>query len=203
MNKLLATTLSLGAILLLAGCNQQTQSINESEITSESWKTMIPQSCQSFFDGCNNCMRTADGEVACTRMFCEKYDTPKCLDEEQGGVQQIGMPNPASEYCVAQGGESNIKKDENWSEYGVCLIDGKEVEEWEYYRAAVGKANEEMAKTYIGRQLSEVQKEFETQNQILRIVAQDGEAMAITADYRPDRLNVAVEKGVITDAYFG
>lgn len=202
MNKLLATTLSLGAILLLAGCNQQTQSINESEITSESWKTMIPQSCQSFFDGCNNCMRTADGEVACTKMYCEKYDTPKCLDEEQGD-QQVGMPNPASKYCVDQGGESKIKKDENWGEYGICLIDGKEVEEWEYYRAAVGKANEEMAKTYIGRQLSEVQKEFETQNQILRIVAQDGEAMAITADYRPDRLNVAVEKGVITDAYFG
>lgn len=202
MNKLLATTLSLVAILLLAGCNQQTQSINESEITSESWKTMIPQSCQSFFDGCNNCMRTADGEVACTKMYCEKYGTPKCLDEEQGD-QQVGMANPASEYCVAQGGESNIKKDENWSEYGVCLIDGKEVEEWEYYRAAMEKANEEMAKTYIGRQLSEVQKEFETQNQLLRIVAQDGKAMAVTADYRPDRLNVAVEKGVITDAYFG
>lgn len=203
MNKLLTTTLSLGAILLLAGCNQQTQSINESEITSESWKTMIPQSCQSFFDGCNNCMRTADGEVACTRMFCEKYDTPKCLDDEQGWDERVGTPNPASKYRVDQGGESNIKKDENWSEYGVCLIDGKEVEEWEYYRAAMEKANEEMAKTYIGRQLSEVQKEFETQNQILRIVAQDGEAMAITADYRPDRLNVAVEKGVITDAYFG
>ncbi len=203
MNKLLATTLSLGAILLLAGCNQQTQSINESEITSESWKTMIPQSCQSFFDGCNNCMRTADGEVACTRMFCEKYDTPKCLDDEQGWDERVGTPNPASEYCVDQGGESKIKKDENWGEYGICLIDGKEVDEWEYYRAAMEKANEEMAKTYIGHQLSEVQKEFETQNQILRIVAQDGEAMAITADYRPDRLNVAVEKGVITDAYFG
>ncbi len=65
------------------------------------------------------------------------------------------------------------------------------------------KTNEEMAKAYIGRQFSEVQKEFETQNQILRIVAQDGEAMAITADYRSDRLNVAVEKGVITEAYFG
>ena len=148
-------------------------------------------------------MRTADGEVACTRMFCEKYDTPKCLDDEQGWDERVGTPNPASKYCVDQGGESKIKKDENWGEYGICLIDGKEVDEWEYYRAAVGKANEEMAKTYIGRQLSEVQKEFETQNQILRIVAQDGEAMAITADYRPDRLNVAVEKGVITDAYFG
>lgn len=203
MNKLLTTTLSLGAVILLAGCGTQNSGPTIELANSESWKTMIPESCQSFFDGCNQCMRTADGEVACTEMLCERYEMPKCLDDEQEWDQQVGMANPASEYCVAQGGESNIKKDENWNEYGVCLIEGKEVEEWEYYRAAMEKTNEEKAKAYVGRQFSEVQKEFETQNQILRIIAQDGEAMAITADYRPDRLNVAVEKGVITEAYFG
>lgn len=164
---------------------------------------MIPETCQSFFDGCNNCTRTADGEAACTEMFCERYEMPKCLDDEQGWDQKVGMANPASEYCVAQGGESKIKKDENWGEYGVCLIDGKEIEEWEYYRAAMEKTNEEMAKTYIGRSAEEVQKEFAEKNQIVRIASQDGQAMALTADYRPDRLNIAVEKGVITDAYFG
>ena len=51
-----------------------------------------------------------------------------------------------------------------------------------------------MAKTYIGRSAEEVQKEFEEKNQIVRIVSQDGQAMALTADYRPDRLNIAVEK---------
>ena len=83
------------------------------------------------------------------------------------------------------------------------MIDGKEVDEWEYYRAAMEKTNEEMAKTYIGRSAEEVQKEFAEKNQIVRIASQDGQAMALTADYRPDRLNIAVEKGIITDAYFG
>lgn len=67
----------------------------------------------------------------------------------------------------------------------------------------MGKTSEESAKAYIGRSAEEVQKEFEEKNQIVRIASQDGQAMALTADYRPDRLNIAVEKGVITDAYFG
>ena len=48
----------------------------------------------------------------------------------------IGTPNPASAYCVQQGGKSEIRKNEDGSEYGVCILpDGKEVEEWAYYRA--------------------------------------------------------------------
>lgn len=46
----------------------------------------------------------------------------------------VGMANPASVYCVEQGGESilvNSKK----GDFGVCrLKDGTAVEEWEYYR---------------------------------------------------------------------
>lgn len=48
----------------------------------------------------------------------------------------IGTPNPASAYCVQQGGKSEIRKNQDGSEYGVCILpDGKEVEEWAYYRA--------------------------------------------------------------------
>lgn len=48
-----------------------------------SWKTMIPESCNSFFDGCNNCRRMKGEDVAaCTRMFCQNYQEPKCLDKE-------------------------------------------------------------------------------------------------------------------------
>lgn len=47
----------------------------------------------------------------------------------------IGIANPASEYCVKQGGESKIKKDVEGNEYGICdLPDGRVVEEWDYYR---------------------------------------------------------------------
>ena len=46
-----------------------------------SWKTMIPDSCASFFDGCNTCSRIEGGaEAACTRMFCETYEKPACRD---------------------------------------------------------------------------------------------------------------------------
>ena len=47
----------------------------------------------------------------------------------------IGMANPASEFCLKQGGKSEIKKDKDGGEYGVChLSDGTVVEEWEYFR---------------------------------------------------------------------
>ena len=49
--------------------------------------------------------------------------------------KMIGMANPASVYCVEQGGESIIKQNKDGSEYGICKFkDGKEVDEWEFYR---------------------------------------------------------------------
>lgn len=48
-----------------------------------SWKTIISDSCQSFFDGCNNCKRiTGKSDAACTRKMCKNgYEKPKCLDQ--------------------------------------------------------------------------------------------------------------------------
>ena len=49
--------------------------------------------------------------------------------------KMIGMANPASLYCVEQGGESITKQNKDGSEYGICKFkDGKEVDEWEFYR---------------------------------------------------------------------
>ena len=49
--------------------------------------------------------------------------------------KMIGMANPASVYCVEQGGESIIRKNKDENEYGICKFkDGKEVDEWEFYR---------------------------------------------------------------------
>ena len=59
---------------------------NEPSIANETSTTdlaaSIPASCKSFYDGCNTCNRLADGGTACTRMACESYGEPKCLDEE-------------------------------------------------------------------------------------------------------------------------
>ncbi len=70
---LLATT------CVLCACSSQ----EEITYDQNSWETMIPESCASFFDGCNNCNRTPGSAAACTRMFCEQYQEPKCLDDEQ------------------------------------------------------------------------------------------------------------------------
>lgn len=48
---------------------------------------------------------------------------------------RIGMPNPASVYCVEKGGKLSIKKDADGGERGICtLSNGQEVDEWDYFR---------------------------------------------------------------------
>ncbi|UXZ05380.1 putative hemolysin [Moraxella nasicaprae] len=50
--------------------------------------------------------------------------------------------NPASEFCVKQGGQSQIRKNADGSEYGVCVLpNGQVVEEWEYFRLMKGMYN--------------------------------------------------------------
>ncbi|OPH38290.1 Putative hemolysin [Moraxella lacunata] len=47
----------------------------------------------------------------------------------------VGMANPASEFCAKQGGKTEIRKNADGSEYGVChLPNGQVVEEWEFFR---------------------------------------------------------------------
>lgn len=82
MKKLLTLGVLALSIFTLFSCTQK-EELKEPEYTSESYKTMIPQACKSFFDGCNNCFRTEGSEdVGCTKMFCQKYEKPKCLDSE-------------------------------------------------------------------------------------------------------------------------
>ncbi len=58
-----------------------------------------------------------------------------CNTLEKESVPMTGMPNPASEFCVKQGGKLEIKKDKDGGEYGMChLPDGIVVEEWAYFR---------------------------------------------------------------------
>lgn len=47
----------------------------------------------------------------------------------------VGIANPASEFCVKQGGKLEMKKDKDGGEYALChLPDGTVVEEWAYFR---------------------------------------------------------------------
>ncbi len=63
---------------VLTWCNQisKTPSYNQ-----DSRKTTISKDCKSFFDGCNTCNKIENStEAACTMMYCENYQKPKCLD---------------------------------------------------------------------------------------------------------------------------
>lgn len=76
-----------------------------------------------------------------------------CSTTEQPENREIGIANPASEYCIKKGGESIVKADENGGQYGICRFkDGSEVDEWEYYRnsKAGSKSGELQIKAGIG-----------------------------------------------------
>lgn len=48
----------------------------------------------------------------------------------------VGLANPASEYCISQGGTLEIVKDKDGNEVGMCkLPDGRVVEEWDFFRS--------------------------------------------------------------------
>jgi putative hemolysin len=50
-----------------------------------------------------------------------------------------GLANPASAFCIKSGGKLEIRTSPG-GQYGVCrLPDGREIEEWSYYRANRGK----------------------------------------------------------------
>ncbi len=59
--------------------------------------------------------------------------TPGSPDGPGGGV---GLANPASEHCVAQGGTLEILDGPDGQTGWCTLPDGRRVEEWELYREA-------------------------------------------------------------------
>jgi len=56
-----------------------TKPTTEPKYDSESWRTLIPETCDYFFDGCNTCQRTEVG-LKCTLKACSEYGEPKCLE---------------------------------------------------------------------------------------------------------------------------
>lgn len=99
------------------------------------------------------------------------------------------IANPASEYCVSQGGTSEIRKDKDGAEFGVCILsNGEEREEWSFYRES----------EYVGLSLADAEAKAKESGVEFRIAEQDGEAKALTMDLRPGRVNAVVNSGVVT-----
>lgn len=58
-----------------------------------------------------------------------------CSTTKTPTPQKIGMPNPASQYCIDQGGKLEMKKNANGDAYANCILpDGRVIEEWQLFR---------------------------------------------------------------------
>ncbi|WP_324645666.1 DUF333 domain-containing protein [Acinetobacter sp. MD2] len=57
------------------------------------------------------------------------------VPSDQHQPQAIGMANPASVYCVEQGGKLIPQKDKDGGEFALCqLPNGQTIEEWQLFR---------------------------------------------------------------------
>ena len=67
---------------------------------------------------------------------CEFAPCPNSTAGSTGtGGSGTGMANPASTFCIAQGGESKIVTADDGSQSGVCVLPyGIECDEWAYFR---------------------------------------------------------------------
>lgn len=57
-----------------------------------------------------------------------------CASPAGNKPQAVGMPNPASAYCVQIGGKLSIENRPG-GQVGICTLpDGSKIDEWELYR---------------------------------------------------------------------
>ncbi|NUF13860.1 I78 family peptidase inhibitor, partial [Acinetobacter oleivorans] len=100
-------------------------------------------------------------------------------------------PNPASQYCVEQGGKLEIRNEAN-GQVGYChLPNGQVVEEWKLFRDNQANCIAEEAQKLVGQSgLTDDQIKQKTQSEIVRKVA-PGQPM--TMDYRTNRVTVTID----------
>ncbi len=103
----------------------------------------------------------------------------------------LGTANPASAYCINQGGKLEIRNETN-GQVGYChLKNGQVVEEWEYFRANQSKCIADQAAALVGQSnLTEAQIKEKTKAQMVRMVAP---GQPVTMDYREERVTVTVD----------
>ena len=104
---------------------------------------------------------------------------------------KLGMANPASQYCIQQGGKLSIKNEAN-GQVGYCYLpDGQVVEEWEYFRKSQTECVADEAQKLVGlKNLMEEQIKEKTKSSTVRTVKP---GQPITMDYQSDRITITVD----------
>jgi putative hemolysin len=136
------------SLLLLSACSTQTPQPITVTATLDTITIDNPASAYCEEQGFKLEIRTAqDNNQYGVCMFednteCEEWAYYR--DEYKPGDMDVapaptaapaGIANPASTYCVEQGGTSDIRTAEDGSQSGVCTFpDGSECEEWAFFR---------------------------------------------------------------------
>lgn len=104
---------------------------------------------------------------------------------------KLGTANPASEYCINQGGKLEIKNETN-GQVGYCHLPNSQViEEWKYFRDSSKECLAEEAKVLVGQTgLTDAQIKQKTQSEIIRRIAP---GQPVTMDYRANRITVTID----------
>ena len=114
------------------------------------------------------------------------------VQNKQEAAPSIGMANPASKYCVDQGGTLEIVKEER-GDVGYCnLKNGQKVEEWALYRQNQPQCIAEEATKLVGQNstLTDDQVKQATKSNTVRRV---GPNQPMTMDFRSDRITLLID----------
>ncbi|WOE33082.1 MULTISPECIES: DUF333 domain-containing protein [unclassified Acinetobacter] len=114
-----------------------------------------------------------------------------CTGLPKSQPASLAIANPASQYCVQQGGQIEIKQEADGA-VGYChFADGQVVEEWSFFHQNQSVCNEQAAQQLIHQKIpTEAQIKAKTHAKIVRIVAPN---QAVTTDYRADRITLTVD----------
>jgi putative hemolysin len=147
--KTISSAIALGLFVLSACSTQTPQPVTATATAARDTITIAnPASAYCEEQGFKMETRTAqDGSQYGVCMFedeteCEEwaYYRGECKPGDMDiapapTASPAGIANPASTYCVDQGGASEIRTAEDGSQYGVCTFpDGSECEEWAFFR---------------------------------------------------------------------
>lgn len=72
--------------------------------------------------------------LATTALLLSACAAPQQTQQPPASHPQVGLANPASVYCIQQGGKLRMEKTAQ-GVHAICILaNGQEIEEWEYYR---------------------------------------------------------------------
>lgn len=69
-----------------------------------------------------------------TIIFSASIMLAACTIQKENATTTVNIANPASVYCLEQGGKTVMRTNKD-GQYGVCVFkNGNQIDEWQYYR---------------------------------------------------------------------